>query len=163
VNDEARRDAFEDDVRTALFRPTGELKRLQFRLMGFTTGLALVVLLAPAWLTTGTESGRLARIYSGMSLIGLTPGAESPMGALGTVLFLGYLMLALGLLVVPTETPYALVAGIAGLVVTFVIVVNQPETRGSQVVHWTGAPAVALGIWLLAIILAGVARATSRS
>jgi hypothetical protein len=163
VSDEARRDAFEDDVRTALFRPTGELKRLQFRLMGFATGLALVVLLAPAWLTNGTESGRSSRMYSGMGLIGLTPGAEPPMGALGTVLFLGYLLLALALLVLPTETPYALSAGIAGLVVTFVIVVNQPEARGSQVVHSTGAPAVALGIWLLAIILAGIARATTRS
>ena len=85
------------------------------------------------------------------------------MGALGTVLFLAYLVLAVALLVLPTETPYALVAAIAGLVVTFVVVVNQPEVRGSQIVEWTGAPAVALGIWLLAIILAGIARATTRS
>ena len=164
MTDEARRrDAFEDDVRTALFRPTGELKRVQFRLMGFAIGLSLLVLLAPTWLITRTESGRSGRIYSGMSLLGLTPGADSPMGALGTFLVLVYLLLALALLVVPAETPYALVAGIGGLVATFVIVVNQPEARGTQVIDWSGAPAVALGIWLLAIVLAGVARTTTRS
>jgi hypothetical protein len=114
VSDEARRDAFEDDVRTALFRPTGELKRLQFRLMGFATGLALVVLLAPAWLTTGTESGRSSRMYSGMGLIGLTPGAEPPMGAFGHGFVSGVFAAGVSLLVLPTETPYALSAGIAG-------------------------------------------------
>jgi hypothetical protein len=164
VSEHARRDAFEDDVRTALFRPSGELKRMQFRLMGFAIGLALLITLAPTWLTTRSEYARTGtRIYSGMSLLGLTPGAESPMGALGTVLFLAYLLLALALLVLPIETPYALVAGIAGLVITFVIVVNQPEGTDSRHVDWTGAPAVALGIWLLAIILAGTARATTRS
>jgi hypothetical protein len=163
VSEDARRDAFEDDVRTALFRPGGELRRVQFRLMGFGIGLSLLVLLAPTWLTTRSENGRSSRVYSGMSMFGLTPGDESPMGALGTVLFLAYLVLALALLVLPPETPYALGAGIAGLVVTFVVVVNQPEASRSQIIDWTGAPAVALGVWLLAIVLAGVARATTRS
>jgi hypothetical protein len=161
VSEADRRDAFEDDVRTALFRPSGELRRLQFRLMGFAIGLALLVTLAPTWLTTRSEYARAGtRIYSGISLFGLTPGSDSPMGALGTVLFLLYLLLAL---VLPAETPYALIAAIAGLVVTFAVVVNQPQLDESVHVDWTGAPAVALGMWLLAVILAGVARTTTRS
>ncbi|TCO44388.1 hypothetical protein EV646_110101 [Kribbella antiqua] len=159
-----RRDDFEDDVRTALFRPSGELRRLQFRLMGFAIGLALLVTLAPTWLTTRSEYARAGtRIYSGISLFGLTPGSDSPMGALGTVLFLLYLLLALGLLVTAPETVFALVAGIAGLVVTFMVVVNQPEKDESVHVDWTGAPTVALGLWLLAVVVAGVARTTTRA
>jgi hypothetical protein len=158
VSEAERRDAFEDDVRTALFRPSGELKRLQFRLMGFAVGLALLVTLAPTWLTTRTEYARSSsRNYSGMSLFGFTPGSDSPMGALGTVLVIVYLLLALSLLAVPAELAYTLGAGIAGLMATFVIVVNQPERAA-----WTGAPAVALGLWMLAIIVAGVARTTTR-
>ncbi|WP_433160252.1 hypothetical protein [Kribbella sp. CA-247076] len=162
MSDEARRDAFEDDVRTALFRPGGELKRLQFRLMGFTTGMALLVVLAPTWLNTRSENGRMIRIYSGMSLIGLTPGSESPMGALGTVLFLTYLLLAVVLLAVPPELVVALIVGIAGAAVTLAIVVNQPEDSSGRTADWTGAPAVALGLWMAAVILAGVAHNTTR-
>ncbi|MEV0797451.1 hypothetical protein AB0I34_07170 [Kribbella sp. NPDC050281] len=163
MSEAERRDAFEDDVRTALFRPNGELKRLQFRLMGFAIGLALLVTLAPTWLTTHGESSRSTiRIYSGISLFGLTPGADSPMGALGTVLFLLFLLLALALLLVPPETLVALIAGTAGLVATFVILVNQPESATREA-DWTGAPAVALGLWMLAVTVAGVARSTTRS
>lgn len=158
MSEAERRDAFEDDVRTALFRPGGELKRLQFRLMGFAVGLALLVTLAPTWLTA---RGSTTRIYSGISLLGLTPGADSPMGALGTVLFLLFLLLAVALLVAPPDSVFALVAGIAGLVATFVIVVNRPESETREVA-WTGAPAVALGLWVLVIVVAGVARSTTR-
>lgn len=158
MSEAERREAFEDDVRTALFRPGGELKRLQFRLMGFAIALALLVTLAPTWLTA---RGSSTRIYSGISLLGLTPGSESPMGALGTVLFLVFLLLAVALLVAPPESVFALVAGIAGLVATFVIVVNRPESETREVA-WTGAPAVALGLWVLVIVVAGVARSTNR-
>jgi len=155
----ARRDAFEDDVRTALFRSGGELHQLQFRLMGFGVGLALLVLLAPAWFVKHT-SRQTIDVSSGTSLFGLTPGEDAPMGVLGTVLLLSYLLLALSLLLLPPDTTYVLVAGIVGLVVTSVILVNQPQ--GSAEVDWTGAPFVALGFWLLAVILSGIARTTVR-
>jgi hypothetical protein len=155
----ARRDAFEDDVRTALFRPGGELQQLQFRLMGFAVGLALLVLLAPAWFVNHSSRQTIA-VSSGTSLFGLTPGEEAPMGVLGTVLLLTYLLLALSLLLLPPDTTYALVAGIVGLVVTLVILVNQPQTSAD--VDWTGAPFVALGFWLLTIVLSGIARSSVR-
>ncbi|WP_020392826.1 hypothetical protein [Kribbella catacumbae] len=160
----ARRDAFEDDVRTALFRPTGELRRLQFRLMGFALGVALIVLLAPTWLISERSSRQTIDIYSGISLFGLLPAKDSPMGALGTVLMFGYLLLALTQLVLPPEYKSALASCIAGLVVTFTIVVNQPEAQSEAIeTNWTGAPLVALLIWLLLIITCGTARATTQS
>lgn len=75
---------------------------------------------------------------------------------------LGYLLLALSLLLAPAESTYALVAGIAGLVITFVIIVTGKALSDFADLHWTEAPFVALGIWLLAIFVSGAARSATR-
>ncbi|WP_350274563.1 hypothetical protein [Kribbella sp. HUAS MG21] len=139
-----------------------ELSRLQFRLMGFGIGLALLVTLAPTWLTRSLSQDEL-RLYSGISLLGLTPDAKSPMEALGTVLFLLYVALALAFLLVRPETGAPVLIGIAGLVVTIVIVANQPDGSIRTREDWTGAPAVALGLWIIATVVSVVALKKLRS
>jgi hypothetical protein len=163
VSEADSRDTSEEDVRTALFRPSGALSRLQFRLMGFGIGLALLVTLAPTWLTRHSRSVDELRLYSGISLLGLTPGSKSPMEALGTVLFLLYLLLALGFLLVRPETGAAVLMGIAGLVVTIVVVANEPDGSIRTTVSWTGAPTVAIGLWILATVVSIVALKKIRS
>lgn len=158
-----RRDTSEEDVRTALLGPAGALSRLQFRLMGFGIGLALLVTLAPTWLTTRSGLRDELRLYSGISLLGLTPGTKSPMEALGTVLFLAYVVLALGLLLARPESGAPVLIGAAGLVVTIVVIANQPEGTIRRSVDWTGAPAVALGLWVLAVIFSVIALKKTRS
>ena len=141
---------------------TDQLKELQFRLMGFATGLALLVVLAPTWFVLDRGTSMTIDVYGGTSLFGLAPGKDAPLGPLGVVLLLGYLLLALSLLLAPAESTYALVAGIAGLVITVVIVVTGKALSDFTDLHWTGAPFVALGIWLLAIIVSGTARSATR-
>lgn len=142
---------------------TDQLKELQFRLMGFATGLALLVVLAPTWFVLDRGTSMTIDVYGGTSLFGLAPGKDAPLGPLGVVLLLGYLLLALSLLLAPAESGYALVAGIAGLVITVVIIVTGKALSDFTDLHWTGAPFVALGIWLLAIIVSGAARSATRS
>jgi sugar phosphate permease len=163
VSEADRRDTSEEDVRTALLGPSGALSRLQFRLMGFGIGLALLVTLAPTWLTIRSRSRDELRLYSGISLLGLTPDSKSPMEALGTVLFLAYLLLALGFLLARPETGAPVLMGIAGLVVTIVVVANQPQGTIRQTVDWTGAPTVALGLWVLAVLVSIIALKKTRS
>ncbi|TWD75392.1 hypothetical protein FB561_6830 [Kribbella amoyensis] len=153
----------EEDLRTALFRPSGTLSRLQFRLMGFGIGLALLVTLAPTWLISRTGSRDEIRLYSGISLLGLTPDSNSPMDAQGTILFLLYLLSALGFLLVRPETGATVLMGIGGLAVTIVIVANQPDDTFRTSVSWTGAPAVALGLWSIATVVSVVALKKIRS
>lgn len=150
-----RPDKLEEDVR--------ELSRLKFRLMGFGIGLALLVTLAPTWLTKHRWGETAERqLYSGISFLGLTPDADSPMKALGTLLFVTYLLLALALLLIEPHTGTTVLVGIAGLVVTIVAVANKPD--GPRVTtDWTGAPAVALGLWILAIVVSGIALKKTRS
>ncbi|WP_410793109.1 hypothetical protein [Kribbella sp. C-35] len=163
MSDADSRDTSDEDVRTALFRPSGALSRLQFRLMGFGMGLALLVTLAPTWLMTQFGSRRETSLYSGVSLLGLTPDGNSPMDAAGTVLFLSYLVLALGFLLVPPHTGAPVLMGVAGLVVTVVIIANQPDGSFQMSVSWTGAPAVAVGLWIIATVVSIVALKKTRS
>lgn len=153
--DAARRDAFEEDVRKALFRPGGELQRLKFRVMGFTLGLVLIALLAPTWLTRDRSREGLTDVASGVWLAGL-------MGGLGTFLVLAYVSLAVGLLVLSPETTSAMVAAIAGLAVTLIVLVNKPEDTRRVDIEWTSAPFVAMLLWLIAIILSVIARRSTR-
>jgi len=163
MSEEGRRAVFEDEVKTALFRPGGELKRVHFRLMGFATGLALLVLLAPAWFDRGLWTRRSENAYGGTSLLGLAPDTRAPMGTIGILLLLCYLVLAVSLLAAPAESTYALVCGIAGLVVTLVIVLAGKALSDFAELSWTGAPFITLGVWLLAIIVSGAARSDTNS
>ncbi|WP_410789481.1 hypothetical protein [Kribbella sp. C-35] len=135
-----------------------ESRRQHFRLMGFAVSLALLVVLAPPWLTAWEDAGRpRIRLFSGISLIEL-PGGPLPLGGLGTVLFLAYLVLMLAFLLFPA-TIVAVVCSFAGTVVTIVIMMVEPNpayswTDKTYQVEWTGAPVVAVGIWLVAAVVA---------
>jgi len=152
-------------LKTPLPRAAGidQLKELEFRLMGFATGLALLVVLAPPWFVRDRGTSRTIDTYGGTSLLGLTPGKDAPLGLLGVVLLLCYLLFALSLLLAPAESTYALVAGIAGLVVTLVIIVAGKALSDFSDMSWTGAPFVALGIWLVALAVSGAAHSATRS
>lgn len=139
-----------------------QLKELEFRLMGFATGLALLVVLAPPWFVRDRGTSRTIDTYGGTSLFGLTPGKDAPLGPLGVVLLLCYVVLALSLLLATAGSTYALVAGITGLVVTFVILVAGKALSDFSDMSWTGAPFVALGIWLVALVVTATARSATR-
>jgi 4-amino-4-deoxy-L-arabinose transferase-like glycosyltransferase len=130
-------------------------KRRDFRLMCFAASLALLVLLATPWLTTWND--RLVKppqIYSGISLLDLLYGTDSPIGSLGPWLFRVYLLLALVCLVFPA-TIGAVAGSCAGFTVTVLIIIakpaSSPASPGIEHVDWSGAPTVAVGIWLVAV------------
>ena len=62
-----------------------QLKELQFRLMGFATGLALLVLLAPTWFVRDRGTSRIIDVYGGTSLFGFAPEKDASLGPLGVV------------------------------------------------------------------------------
>jgi hypothetical protein len=143
-----------------------------FRLMGFAASLATLVMLATPWLTIwddGTETP--TGIYSGIGMIELQQGMrgpDSPLRGLGTFLFLVYLLMALVCLLFPA-TIAAVVCSCSGSVVTVVIIMINLESvsaswSASNVhqVDWTGAPTVAVGIWLVAAFVAAGAWSARR-
>jgi hypothetical protein len=156
-----------DDVDLSILKQplpsTNEFKGHQYRLMGFATGLALLVALAPTWFVRDRDTNRIFDLYSGTSLFGFAPDKDAPLGALGVVLVLVYVALALSLLVAPAESAYGLVAGIAGLVVTLVIVLAGKALADYGDMSWTGAPFIALGIWAVAVLVSIAARSADRS
>ena len=114
--------------------------------------LALLVVLAPPWLTAWEDDGRSPlRLYSGISLIEVSGGS-------GTVLLIAYLVLMLTFLLLPA-TIVGVVCSLAGLVVTIVSMMVEPNpapTWNDQTyqVAWTGAPIVAAVVWLVAVLVA---------
>jgi hypothetical protein len=156
-----------DDVDLSILKQplpsTNEFDGLQYRLMGFATGLALLVALAPTWFVRDRDTNRIFDLYSGTSLFGFAPDKDAPLGALGVVLVLVYVALALSLLVAPAESTYGLVAAIAGLAVTLVIVVAGKALSDYGDMSWTGAPFIALGIWVVAVLVSIAARSADRS
>lgn len=166
-DDVARRDAFEDDVRTALYRPSGELRRLQYRLTGFALAVGLLVTLAPTWVLVEPRSGRTIESFSGisLSLFGFTIGERAPVSGFAFALMLGYLLLVLVLLLLPPGHISVVILGAVGLLATFLAVVNLQapgdDGRSTSVeAHWTGAPMVAIFLWLALITNAAIATKT---
>jgi hypothetical protein len=127
--------------------------------MCFAASLALLVLLATPWLTTWNDDlVKPPQVYSGMSLLDLLYGTGSPLGSLGPWLFRAYLLLALVCLVFPA-TIVAVAGSCAGFAVTVLIIIVKPDSPpafGQQIEHvdWSGAPAVAVGIWLVLVCVA---------
>ncbi|MFG1623852.1 hypothetical protein [Kribbella sp. NPDC049227] len=148
-----------------------EGKRRDFRLMGFAASLALLVMLATPWLTTWDNNGKNpTRIYTAISMIELQHGVDgprSPMGGAGTLLFVVYLLLTLACLVFPA-TIVAVVCSCLGPVVTVVIMMMKPDSDAllSGVVShvdWTGAPTVAVAVWLVAAFVAAAGWSARRT
>ncbi|MFC9691703.1 hypothetical protein ACFTSF_24335 [Kribbella sp. NPDC056951] len=163
MSDEAQREAFENEVRTALFRPGGELHQLRFRLMLFGNAVALLALLAPTWYVVAGDNPmpHVVSTHSGISLFA-GAGETVEKGALGPVPVIVYILLAVTLLFVRAASVTGILVSLAGAVTTFVIVVSRPESRGDTEVEWTGALVVVIGLWLLAAAICGAASSTAK-
>ncbi|TDD54511.1 hypothetical protein E1263_27105 [Kribbella antibiotica] len=163
MSDEAQREAFEHEIRTALFQPAGEFRQRQFRMMLFTTATALLALLAPTWyvVTSNDPMPHLVDTHSGISLFAGAGDAITG-GPLGPVPVLVYILLAVTLMLVRAATVTGILASLAGAVMTIVIVVNRPESKGTTEVEWTGALVVVIALWLLSAAICGTASSAAR-
>ncbi|MFG1909580.1 hypothetical protein [Kribbella sp. NPDC048928] len=144
-----------------------ETRHQHLRLMGFAVSLALLVLLAPPWLTVwGDDRSAPTSLYSGIGLIEVF-GGGSPLGGWGTALLLTYLVLILVGLLFPATTG-AVLSAFAGIVVTIVIMLLEPNREDAlsgltYQVAFTGSPVVAVGVWLVAVVVALAGWSTRRS
>jgi hypothetical protein len=126
----------------------GDLRRLQFRLMSFAVALVQLAVLAAPWLTTHYADGP-TEIYSGIGLSLPREDTGASMIGLGVIWMIAYLVLVVTSLVRPPTTVFAIVRAIAGLVFTVLILASIPDSAET-----TGAPYVALILWLVAAIVA---------
>ncbi|GAB3924671.1 hypothetical protein GCM10029976_016770 [Kribbella albertanoniae] len=127
-----------------------KLRPQDFRLMGFAVAAAQLVVLAPTWLTV-RDGGHLD-VYSGIGWF-TSEGSGSPMVALRLFLLIAYIALVVMALVSSRTTGLALVRAPVGLVVTGLMLIFKPDSSESEV-HWTGAPVIALALWVVAIVVA---------
>jgi hypothetical protein len=126
---------------------TDRFQELRFQLLGYATSLAVLITLTPNWLTR--EYGRDSlRLFSGFGMV----RDAKVLGSAANWLFIAYLVLALVTLAVPT-TIAAFACAYAGLVDTIVIVLLKPESDSYDEYTWSGAPVLAIGLWLLVAIL----------
>lgn len=129
-------------------REVNVVEQLRFQLLGFAAALAVLVTLAPTWMVV-RDGTVVTSVHSGLGMI----RDNYSMNAVGTYLFIAYIILALVALLGPT-TIAAVISSYAGLVVTAVIMLLRPDSFGTVKVGWTGAPAVALGLWLVLVAVA---------
>jgi hypothetical protein len=118
------------------------VRSLRFQMLGYATALAVLIVLTPTWLIR--DFGR-----SGMQLrsgLGMVRDGHV-LGGLGNYLFIAYVVLALVALVCPA-TIAGFACAYAGLADTIVIVLLKPDGSDYAEIGWTGAPALALGLWL---------------
>lgn len=120
-----------------------------YRLMGFAVAVGQLVVLAPTWLTVH-DAGNLD-MYGGIGWVVSEIG--SPMVALRVLLLIAYVALVVTALVSSQTTGLAAVRAVLGLGVTGVMLVLKPDSSGYET-HWTGAPVVALVLWIVAIVVA---------
>ncbi|WP_405058423.1 hypothetical protein OG474_37595 [Kribbella sp. NBC_01505] len=126
------------------FRP------MDYRLMSFAVAIAQLVVLAPTWMTV-SDGGDLD-VYSGLGWF-TSEGTESPMTFLRLLSLVVYIGLVLVALVSSRTTAAVLVCAPLGLGVTIVMLFLKPDPSGSDA-HWTGAPIIALLLWMVAIVVA---------
>jgi hypothetical protein len=123
------------------------VRELRFQLLGYTTALALLVALTPTWLIREYGRGEL-RLYSGFGML-----RDAPiLGSAANYLFIAYLLLAVVALATPT-TIAAFACAYAGLVDTIVIVLLKPGGEDGTDINWTGAPYLAIALWLVLAVI----------
>jgi len=128
-------------------RDANGFEQLRFQLLGYATALAVLVTLTPTWLIR--EYGRDSlRIYSGL---GMARDAE-PLGSAANWLFIAYAVLVVVALAAPT-TLASFVCAYVGLADTIVIVLLKPDSGEYSEFGWTGAPVLAIGLWLVLGVL----------
>ncbi|HET6741113.1 MAG TPA: hypothetical protein VFH76_19350 [Kribbella sp.] len=128
-------------------RGTDGLQELRFQLLSYATALAVLITLTPTWLTREYGRGTL-QIHSGF---GLAKDAEI-LGSAANWLFILCIALAVVALATPTKIA-AFACAYAGLVDTIVIVLLKPDAGRSEDISWTGAPFLAIGLWLLLAVI----------
>jgi hypothetical protein len=145
-SDDANLDLLKAPLPPAAYRDP--LSRLRYQMLGYTTALALLVTLVPTWL--GREWGRNnLHWHTGF---GLVLDAHW-LGSAAHLLFAAYVVLALVALAAPT-TIAAFTCAWVGLADTIVIVVLKPESAGyDDKIWWTGAPVLAIGLWLVLAVV----------
>jgi hypothetical protein len=123
------------------------IRQLRFQLLGYSTALGLLITLTPTWLIREYSRGYLS-LYSGFGM-----ARDAPiLGSAANYLFIAYLVLALVALATPT-TIAAFACAYAGLVDTIVIVLLKPRGDEGTDVGWTGAPFLAIGLWLVLAVI----------
>ncbi|WP_410793111.1 hypothetical protein [Kribbella sp. C-35] len=138
------------NVLKAPLPPPGErdpLQRLRFQLLGYATALAVLVTLTPTWLTH-EYSRSSPNLYTGF---GMARDATI-LGSAANLLFIAYIVLVLVALATPTRIA-AFACAYAGLVDTIVIMLLKPDGGRETEIGWTGAPILALGLWLLLAVI----------
>ncbi|MFF0342156.1 hypothetical protein [Kribbella sp. NPDC004875] len=128
-------------------RDSNGFEQLRFQLLGYATALAVLVTLTPTWLIREYSRDSL-RIYSGFSM---TRDAEL-LGSAANWLFIAYALLVLVALAMPT-TVASFVCAYLGLADTIVIVLLKPDSSEYSEYGWTGAPVLAIGLWLVLGVL----------
>lgn len=123
------------------------IRQLRFQLLGYATALGVLITLTPTWLIREYSRGDL-RLYSGF---GMARDA-SILGSAANYLFVAYLLLSLVALATPT-TIAAFACAYAGLVDTVVIVLLKPGGEDGTDIGWTGAPFLAIGLWLVLAVI----------
>ncbi|MET9274487.1 hypothetical protein [Kribbella sp. NPDC003557] len=122
------------------------VNQLRFQLLGYTTALALLITLVPTWLVR--DHGRGLQLFTGFGMV----RHADILGSAANLLFIAYLVLALVALATPTKLA-AFVCAYAGLAVSIVIVLLKPESGSYDEVWWTGAPVLAIGLWLILAVV----------
>ncbi|WP_329001561.1 hypothetical protein OHA18_01200 [Kribbella sp. NBC_00709] len=123
------------------------IRQLRFQLLGYATALGVLITLTPTWLIREYSRGDL-RLYSGF---GMAHDARI-LGSAANWLFIVYLVLTLVALATPT-TVAAFACAYAGLVDTVVIVLLKPGGEDGADLGWTGAPFLAIGLWLVLAVI----------
>lgn len=131
-----------DNEASEQFRP------MDYRLMSFAVAIAQLVVLAPSWLTVGSD------VHSGIGMFWIED-VSSPWVAIRLwMLLFVYILLAVVALFQPPTTGLAFACAVAGLAVTILLVLSRPSKLAGTETHWTGAPVIAVAMWVIAIALA---------
>jgi hypothetical protein len=143
-----------DEVWSEFYSPVGELGRAVTRCMVFACAVGLLVLLGMSWLfRSDTGDVRVVNPYD----TGVQVATSYTIAAL-PVMFVVYGVSLLLLVLRPAEQLLSVIAAAAGSVSTCVVLLAGPDDiwdGGAKVVdyEWQAAPFLALGLWIVALVL----------
>ncbi|MER7248952.1 hypothetical protein [Kribbella sp. NPDC000426] len=122
-------------------------RQLRYQLLGYATALGVLITLTPTWLIREYSRGYL-QLHSGFGMM----REARILGSAANWLFILYLVVCLVALAAPA-TIAAFACAYAGLVDTVVIVLLKPGGDEGTDIGWTGAPFLAIGLWLVLAVV----------